>query len=376
MTLSKILILTYSDPRKDPRPNRMIQWLKDSYQVTVCGFGAGEIEEVTFFQMHNPYPKNTLRVPRKLLLLLRMYQQALWPPELRRVEQALGQETYDLVIVHDIELLPLAVQLKKTGRLLFDAREYYPRQFEDRLVWRLLYAPFYIDIGRKYLQSVDKMLTPSFGCRDAYHKNFGVEAEVLMSLPQPVELSPSPVHQEAIRMIHHGVVTRSRRIDNMIAIMDRLPENYYLDLMLVADELDRYFLWLKELAQKNGRVRILPPVKLDEIIPFTNQYDIGLFYIQPTTFNLQFALPNKLFEFIQARLAVAISPNADMKTIVSQYRCGVVAEAFTLESMAFAIRTLTVEEIAALKQNADQAARILNAEQNRIRIRQMIDQFT
>lgn len=376
MTLSKILILTFSDPRKDPRPNRMIQWLKDSYQVTVCGFGAGEIEGVTFFQMHNPYPKNTLRVPRKLFLLLRMYQQALWPPELRRVEQALGQETYDLVIVHDIELLPLAVKLKRKGRLLFDAREYYPRQFEDRLVWRLLYAPFYIDIGRKYLQSVDKMIATSFGHRDAYRKNFGIEAEILMSLPQPVELSPSPVHQEAIRMIHHGVVTRSRRIDNMIAIMDRLPENYYLDLMLVADEHDRYFLWLKELAQKNGRVRILPPVKLNEIIPFANRYDIGLYYAEPTSYNLQYSLPNKLFEFIQARLAVAISPNADWKTIVNQYRCGVVAEAFTLESMAFAIRTLTVEEIAALKQNADQAARILNAEQNRIRIRQMIDQFT
>jgi hypothetical protein len=76
-------------------------------------------------------------------------------------------------------------------------------------------------------------------------------------------------------------------------------------------------------------------------------------------------LPNKLFDFIQARLAVAIGPSPEMAAIVEQWDCGVVSETFEPQSFAEALRELTPESVTRMKANADRAARVLNADANR-----------
>ena len=94
----------------------------------------------------------------------------------------------------------------------------------------------------------------------------------------------------------------------------------------------------------------------------SSNYDIGFFYNEPLTFNLRHSLPNKFFEFIQARLAVAIGPSPDMAFIVNQYGCGIVASSFTVESMADSMNQLTSDHIDVMKKNADKAAKLLNYE--------------
>lgn len=47
-----------------------------------------------------------------------------------------SKEKFDLLIVEDIQLLPLAFELKGEGKIL-DAREYYPRQNEGELWFEL-----------------------------------------------------------------------------------------------------------------------------------------------------------------------------------------------------------------------------------------------
>jgi hypothetical protein len=59
------------------------------------------------------------------------------------------------------------------------------------------------------------------------------------------------------------------------------------------------------------------------------------------TFNLKYILPNKFFEFIQARLAVAIGPSVEMKRLVKEWDCGIVAANFEAKSMAAEINRLT-----------------------------------
>ena len=55
---------------------------------------------------------------------------------------------------------------------------------------------------------------------------------------------------------------------------------------------------------------------MHEIVDTIAEYDIGLFILSPINFNYYHALPNKLFEFIQARLAIAVSPSPEMARIV------------------------------------------------------------
>ena len=110
------------------------------------------------------------------------------------------------------------------------------------------------------------------------------------------------------------------------------------------------------------RIRFNDPVPFDRIAQTLNSWDIGLHYLEPQNFNLLQCMPNKLFEFIQARLAVAIGPTPSMATIVQEYGCGVVSKEFTLDSMAAALNSLDRAEIVAMKQRADEAARQLTEE--------------
>jgi hypothetical protein len=100
------------------------------------------------------------------------------------------------------------------------------------------------------------------------------------------------------------------------------------------------------------------------VVTTIQPYDIGVFLLPPVNFNYENTLPNKLFDFIQARLGVAIGPTPEMASIVNQYSIGVVSEEFTPASLAKKLNALTAEQVAAFKTNAGVAAKELNAERN------------
>jgi hypothetical protein len=73
------------------------------------------------------------------------------------------------------------------------------------------------------------------------------------------------------------------------------------------------------------------------------------------------ALPNKFFEFVQARLAVAIGPSPEMARLVRQYGFGVVSDSFDARELATRIAALTPKDIERLKHRSDSASAELNA---------------
>jgi hypothetical protein len=278
---------------------------------------------------------------------------------------------YALVVCHDLDLLPMATASAGTAKIVFDAREYYPRHFEDSRSWRFFYQPLNRYLCATYLPSCDRVITVSEGLARAYESSFGVRPRVVESLPPFHDLEPGPVEPDQIRMVHHGNATRARRIEGMIRVMDHLPDSHSLDLYLVATD-PGYHRWLCGEAAARPRVALRPPVPYDELIPTTNRYDIGLFLCPPTTFNLRHALPNKLFEFIQARLAVAIGPLPDQSAVLRQHGCGLVAADFEPESMAGLIAATSAAELDELKSRAHRAARELNSDVQKERLLELV----
>ena len=157
------------------------------------------------------------------------------------------------------------------------------------------------------------------------------------------------------------MAARDRGIEIMIETMDYVDNRFSLDLMLVANWNLEYYEELKAMAQNRNNVRIIPPVAFEEIVPFSSQYDIGFYILQPTSYNCKYALPNKFFEFIQARLALAIGPSPEMAKYLKAYDLGIVAPNFTPQSMAESLNALTKEQILIYKENANKTAKILNA---------------
>ena len=165
-----------------------------------------------------------------------------------------------------------------------------------------------------------------------------------------------------------------RGIEVMIETMDYVDSRFHLDLMLVANYNQEYLQQLEQMVKTRKNVRIIPPVPFEEIIPFTSRYDIGFYILKPANFNHLYALPNKFFEFIQARLMVAISPNPEMARLVRQYNLGIIAKDFSPQEMAKSLNSLSKEQILQYKENANKTAKILNAEKEGEKLLNIIEE--
>jgi hypothetical protein len=99
-----------------------------------------------------------------------------------------------------------------------------------------------------------------------------------------------------------------------------------------------------------------------EIASFINRFDVGVFSHQEQSVQATYVLPNKFFEFVQARLALVIGPSPEMVALLEQHDLGVVARDFSASELAAAISNLDRERVKAFKTNAHMAAGQLSAE--------------
>ncbi len=364
------LVLCMADPAGNPRPHRMLRCLARDFQVHLVSTAAASRPGVMCDQL-SPTPRSPRhRLARILRLAARRYDRLVWTSDLRALVAKHRAMDHAFITVHELRLLPFALAVRGSGRVLFDAREYYPRHYEDVWWWRLLYQPFNQALCREYLPRADHVVTVCRGLADEYERTLGVHCELLPSYPAPVAAEPHPVDPARIRLVHHGLASASRRLESMIEMMDFLPDRFALDLMLMPSG-DRYLARLRALCASRPRVRLLPPVPFAQLVPVTNAYDIGVFLVPPANFNLRFALPNKLFEFVQARLMVAIGPSPEMARVVREHDLGVVAADFRPATLAAALSALSPADIARYKQNAHRAAAALNSDQTDALVRRL-----
>lgn len=351
----KILLACLSTPEHCPRARRFANLLAKSHSVTLLSGGVHGNEMV-----RNLAIKKSRTGPFGKLYAFGLLLTASF-------ERYLGSKSfcspvaddYDLVICHDALLLPELIQRCSAARVILDAREYYPRQFENNIIWRLSFARLYHWICAKFLPQIYRGITVSEGIADLYEQQYKVRFAVVPGYPIYHDIKPTPVDEWGIRLVHHGVSNANRALAVMIEAVQLLPQKYSLDMYLVpADQ--RSYESLCRKASRAHRVRILPPVAPDEIIPTLNSYDIGLFVPPPSTVNLQNALPNKFFEFIQARLAVVVTPLKEVSERVRQYDIGVVAEDFSAEAIAAAIQAMDVAVLTSYKQKSHAQARELS----------------
>ncbi|HIH97154.1 MAG TPA: glycosyltransferase family 4 protein [Thermoplasmata archaeon] len=273
---------------------------------------------------------------------------------------------FDLIIAHDPFTLKTALQLSKKmdAKVLHDAHEYTPRQYEDQCFQRVILLKIWDYICSKYMPHADATITVCQGIADEYKRNYGVHCEVINNAPFFNKLAPSPIENHSIKIIHHGAVHPSRRSEDMIHLMNILDERFHLDFMLMNNG-SQYYKKILSMGQENPRISFRDPVPMPDIPKEINHYDIGLFLLSPDTFSYRMALPNKLFEFIQGRLAVAIWPSPEMAKIVNEYKCGIVSGDFTIESIAKQLNSLSTKDIEKYKMNSHKAAGYLCAEKNK-----------
>ncbi|MCO7577724.1 MULTISPECIES: glycosyltransferase family 4 protein [Pseudomonas chlororaphis group] len=360
--MTNILIISFSPIKTDPRVMRQIDSLRGSYHLTVAGFGSSPYPDIEFIDISSIGAHFFKKVLKGTLLISQCFETYYWKmPYVLKTLNLLQGKKFDCVLANDINSLPLALRLAGKSPTFLDAHEYSPKEFEDRFIWRLFFSKFYEYICKKYIPKVSVMSTVCTGIAEEYERNFGVHSNVVLNAPAYSELSPTPVMEGVIRLIHHGAAISSRNLELMIEMMDYLDERFTLDLMLV-DNGSGYLETLKKMAAKNNKIKFRPPVDMKKISFEINNYDIGLFLLPPVNFNYKYALPNKFFEFIQARLAIAIGPSDEMARLTKKYNLGIISDDFSPKNMAHKLSQLTSKDIYRMKESANLAAKDLNGD--------------
>jgi hypothetical protein len=374
--VSRVLVISFSDLGRDARVDRQIGFLRERHDVVTAGLAPSR-HPVEFVDLSvAPATGLRLQAGRAALaarLLARRRDAAYWGTPLHRAAaERLAGTRADLVLVNDVEALPLARRVAGSAPVLFDAHEWAIAQYEHIAWWRLLGRPQADALLRAHLPHVAGMMTVAPGIAELYERRYGIACAVVTNAAPRAVLDPTPVGSP-VRLLHHGAANPVRRLELMIQAVERLDGRMTLDLALLRND-PAYVAKLEALAAATPHARVLEPIPLPELVTTANGYDAGIVFFPPLTANLEHALPNKFFDLIQARVAIVTGPSPEMAGIVREFGCGVVADGFTLDALVAALRELTPERIAAMKEGAGRAAEVHSAERNRDTLLALVDE--
>lgn len=374
---TRVAIVSYTDAENDPRIRKQIQALHNVYSVTVIAvYPPTSFPGVRFLKIEVPVKKKK-GMSERLLTILR----SIVSPVRQHFKNSLQtqliahlrREGFEAIIANDLTL-PSCVEYGKQAKVVFDAHEYY---LDDQkgIRFRLANARPRRKLLQRYMPLASQLITVSEGLATLYEALVDIRPVVIPNTVWYVNQEPRfrDSSESTIRLVHHGGGMYRRKIDRLIQVAALLDDRFEMDLMLVIRD-DSYRRYLQTLIdQSSGRVRLVEPVKLTEVSSKLNEYDVGVHMLWGESANHRFAMPNKLFEFVQARIAVAVSPNPDMAAFVKKHGIGVVASELSVPAMADALNSLSHDEINELKANSAKIAETFSAERAQDQYREIVD---
>lgn len=373
MNRKRVCILVFSDTARDGRVLREVEYARRSYEVDVVAYGQWNPPEgVAYFQLARPVPVSFGENITRLFSLARgrfrpdLFESFFWrQKEYKQALEVLQHRQYDLIHANDWMALPVAAcatQGKET-RILFDAHEYAPAQFDQYITGRYLKSRYYEYILRAYSGRMSGMITVSDGIARLYRENFGWEAVVVRNAPAYSAVEFHPTAPAAIQLVHHGAAIPGRHLEDLIHLTSLLDERFSLTFILVSAKLS-YVNYLERLAARRapGRIRFKESVPPGSLASHLSVYDMGIHLLKAVNLNHLYALPNKLFDFMMAGLGVAIFPLPEMAGVVEEHRIGVVSSKPSIRSMATALNNLSAGQIDEFKKNSLSLAKTLNGD--------------
>jgi hypothetical protein len=364
----KCLIICYTNLGKDPRVIKHFEALKDTYEVYTAGISPiGSEKKFVSIREYNMWEilNNEVSQNRYLYIIFlllkpinffrfkvinKLHWLRYW--NLRRIIdyfRLLFLRDIELIVCNDINTLPLAASIKSKGAtLVYDAHEFHPEEYGENNFWVKHTKPYIIYLYQRYLKFIDKSITVGDAIAKQYKKEYNLDCAVVLNAPPLFEnYQAISINTQTINIVYSGMFGPNRNFEELFKMIDCLPHQYHLHL-LVTNANDKLMGMINQSPSKS-RIFIHPPVKLNDVVTFLSRFDIGVHLMPSSNFNNDNALPNKYFQYVQARLVTAFGPLSEVTRYTQKYKTGIIAEKFEGESVAKAILDLSNEEIQSFK---------------------------
>ncbi len=228
-----------------------------------------------------------------------------------------------LLVANDLDTLPANYLVSRIRRkpLLYDSHELFTEVPE--LVGRKFVKKCWLFLERKMLPRISHSITVSPSVASWYGSVYGIEMRVVRNLPQycsKAYIDSIKTAEDPPVIIYQGALNRGRGLENLILSMMHLKD-CRLNLLGDGDIREE----LEQLVRDKGlgdKVLFLGHRSFHELQQFTASAVLGISLEENIGLNYYYALPNKLFDYIQARIPVLVSDFPEMGRIVDEYKIG------------------------------------------------------
>jgi glycogen synthase len=293
----RLLMLTAGDPAGDPRARRAAAAARAAGHEVVS---IGRPSAPARVSVRSSTARGLGRAWRLLSTTL----------VLRRAGRRAGR--FDVVHAHDFATLPAGRLLARGDtRLVYDAHEIYTDQEPKaprlhRGLIRLLEGP----LARR----ADAVVTVSDPIAEELRSTLRLAAKplVVLSCPPRTEVEPAQRGNGPLRALYQGAMGPGRPLEDLV-VAARHAEGVELTARIPG-------------APALAGVELVEPVEPDRLVEAAAAFHVGLLINRPVTRNDELVLPNKLFEYLMAGLAVVVPRLPGLAPLVEDEAVGLTYE--------------------------------------------------
>jgi glycosyltransferase involved in cell wall biosynthesis len=267
----------------------------------------------------------------------------------------------DIFLANDLDTLPamfLAGKLRRKA-IVYDSHEYFTEvpELVDRpgikRIWEL--------IERLIFPRLTMVYTVNRSIADIYENKYGVPVRVVRNVPSETLTEPVPgILPDGFTscpvIIYQGAVNIGRGLEEMIQAMVFMQDIHFL--IVGGGDIESQMKGLTESLGLHDRVYFAGRVPFQQLSWYTRQASIGMSLEQDIGLNYHYALPNKLFDYMQAGIPVIASGLPEIRRIVENASIGIVVDRFDPEYLSQTVRSMlsNPELLQEWRKNAKKAA--------------------
>lgn len=308
----KVLVSVFNNLSTDQRVEKVCRTLSENgFAIELIGNNWGGLPD-----LKRDYAVSRIILKSKILRYAYVeFQWKLYKELLKKADQ------HTILLSNDLDtLLPNYMVSKKLNLpLVYDSHEIFTEmpsvngRFTQN-IWRSLES--FIAPKLKF------MMTASESYADWFHKTYGIERPVVVQNfplksgnPQDYSIVNSPKV-----IIYQGVINPSRGLDKLIPEMHKI-EN--AELWIAGDgPKKKEFQELTKNLGLDDKVKFIGKILPEKLREITQKADLGVSIEENNGLSYYFSMPNKISDYIQARIPVVVSDFPEMRKVADHFKAG------------------------------------------------------
>ena len=282
---------------------------------------------------------------------------------------------YDIATANDLDTLLGVYSATKLRRkkIVYDSHEFFTEVPE--LIEKPIKKSVWLSIERHIVPKLTHCMTVCNSIAEEYKRLYNINMCVVRNVPfrKTEDIIPAAVEFPSKNIIlYQGALNIGRGLELAIDSLEFLHDS----CLLIVGDGDK-FLEIQKYAQRKSwhkRIIFIGKVPFSELPTYTTLASVGISLEEDLGKNYHFALPNKLFDYIQAGKPVVVSELPEMSQIVTDFKCGEVLKERTPQMLAHILEKILCDETKSYQKGSVRASEELCWEKESIKVEQLYNE--